>query len=378
MMVLKHRDRELLRFEWIAPQGVRIVSVNKSERKFLPLDMKGEFSEERLWSWLRRRIVPKNRYYIEAMLGRLGIAQKDTRSIIELCKGLSLNDVHWVVPEGFNGLWRDSNLYDNEFSPTLALMAFTGIGKTGLGDAASTSPEFTTNGMLAKCWRRRGGVPCLYKSGTEGAANLGFEPYSEFYASQIAAALDLPHVTYGLEKFKGRLCSTCPVFTSDKFGFIPAGALLSKEEALADPRFRNIFLFDALIFNTDRHLGNFGFLVDNDTNEIAGIAPLFDNGNGLFSLALDRPGSRYDDFSDLRQFTCRISPALYDGWLSFPGGVTAEMKARIARLKGFRFTRHKYYNLSAARLRRIEAFLQNRIEEILEFGTDANRFLTPH
>ena len=73
MMVLKHRDRELLRFEWVEPQGVRIVSVNKAERKFLPLDMKGEFSDERLWSWLRRRIVPKNRYYIEAMLGRLGI-----------------------------------------------------------------------------------------------------------------------------------------------------------------------------------------------------------------------------------------------------------------------------------------------------------------
>jgi hypothetical protein len=26
-MILKHRDKELLRFEWIEPQGVRIVSV---------------------------------------------------------------------------------------------------------------------------------------------------------------------------------------------------------------------------------------------------------------------------------------------------------------------------------------------------------------
>ena len=40
-MILKHRDRELLRFEWIEPQGVRIVSVNDAERKFLPLEMKG-------------------------------------------------------------------------------------------------------------------------------------------------------------------------------------------------------------------------------------------------------------------------------------------------------------------------------------------------
>jgi len=40
-MILKHRDRELLRFEWVEPQGVRVLSVNESERKFLPLEMKG-------------------------------------------------------------------------------------------------------------------------------------------------------------------------------------------------------------------------------------------------------------------------------------------------------------------------------------------------
>jgi len=37
-VILKHRDRELLRFEWIEPQGVRVVSVNDAERKFLPLE----------------------------------------------------------------------------------------------------------------------------------------------------------------------------------------------------------------------------------------------------------------------------------------------------------------------------------------------------
>ena len=40
-MILKHSDRELLRFEWIGPQGVHVVSVNESERKLLPLEMTG-------------------------------------------------------------------------------------------------------------------------------------------------------------------------------------------------------------------------------------------------------------------------------------------------------------------------------------------------
>ena len=79
-MTLKHRDRELLRFEWVEPQGVRVVSVNDAERKFLPLEMKGVASDETLWTWLTRRIVPKHRHYIQMMLGNLGIFHKIGRA----------------------------------------------------------------------------------------------------------------------------------------------------------------------------------------------------------------------------------------------------------------------------------------------------------
>ncbi len=375
-MILRHKDRELLRFDWIEPQGVRIVSVNDAERRFLPLEMKGSASDESLWSWLRRRTVPKHRHYIQSMLVRLGLSADDTKAIIEFCKGLSLTDVYWVVPEDFKGSWRDFNLYANPFSTVLAAMAFTGGASAGSGPRGglATSPEFTTNGMLAKCWRRKGDTVFLYKSGTEGAANLGFEPYSEFYAAQVASAMGLRHVEYGLAKFKGRLCSTCPLFTSERVGFVPAGALLSKDEAIADPRFRDIFLFDAIVLNTDRHLGNLGFWVANETNEIVGPAPIFDNGNSLFSLALYRPNSHYDDFADLRKFIARVSPALYDDWLSFPGGVTDEMKQKLTRLKGFHFSRHKYYNLPAARLKIIEDFIQRRIAEIVDTPCRPSRF----
>ena len=365
-----------MRFEWCEPHGVRIVSINDAERHFLPLELEGTATDESLWAWLRRRTVPKHRHYIQSMLGNLGLSAEDTRSIIGLCKGLSLTDVHWVVPDGFQGKWCDFNLYANPFSKLLAAMAFTGSAPASpLPADISTSPEFTTNGMLAKCWRRKNATISLFKSGTAGAVNLGFEPYSEFYAAQIAEAMGLPHVEYGLEKFKGRLCSTCPLFTSERIGFIPAGSLLSKDEAIADPRFRDIFLFDAIVLNTDRHLGNLGFLVDNGRNEIIGAAPIFDNGNSLFSTALHRPGIRHDDFSDLRRFIDRISPALYGGWLSFPGSVTEEMKARLRALKGFRFRRHRYYNLANDRLRSIEVFLQDRISKILEYGADADKFL---
>lgn len=374
-MILKHRDCEVLRFEWRDPFGVRIVSVSPSAKRFLPLEMKGEATDEALWAWLRHRTIPRNRRNVEVLLSELGLDAKDVRGIIGICRGLSLNDVHWVVEEDFKGTWAECNLYDNRFSETVARLAFNGSGSHPESREWTSSPELTTNGVLAKCWRRVGGEVVLYKSGSEGAANAGFEPYSEFYAAQLAKAMGLPHVEYGLAKFKGRLCSTCSLFTSEKYGYLPAGRLISKATALLDPRFANIFLFDALILNTDRHLGNFGYLVDNDTNRIVGPAPIFDNGYGLFSRALDRKGNADDEFDDLLKFATRIEPSLYRTWLGFPGGITGDMLKCLKRLRGFRFTRHHNYNLSSRRLSAIEDFLQKRIYEIVKYGEKADEFI---
>ena len=72
-MILKHRDKELLRFEWIEPQGVRIVSVNEANSLFLPLDFKGEVFDENLWKWLLRRVVPRNRRNVDTLMAATGL-----------------------------------------------------------------------------------------------------------------------------------------------------------------------------------------------------------------------------------------------------------------------------------------------------------------
>jgi hypothetical protein len=40
-MILKHRERELLRFEWIEPQGVRVVS-ESGQNRILQIEECGE------------------------------------------------------------------------------------------------------------------------------------------------------------------------------------------------------------------------------------------------------------------------------------------------------------------------------------------------
>ena len=53
------------------------------------------------------------------------------------------------------------------FNTNIASIAFTGYGSY-TRTLFKSSPEFTTNGMLAKSWRRIKNNIFLYKSGTEG------------------------------------------------------------------------------------------------------------------------------------------------------------------------------------------------------------------
>lgn len=159
---IRHFDTPLLRFfatEDSATPEITILWVNDAKKNFLPLDM--EPSGEGVSKWLRHRTIPKNRAYVHNLLSKCGLNLNRPMNIIRVSKGLSLNDCYWVVGEGFDGAFAKFNLYDNRFSRVLALIAFTGYGSNVRSSLASC-PEFSTNGMLPKCWRRKSGAIRLY------------------------------------------------------------------------------------------------------------------------------------------------------------------------------------------------------------------------
>ena len=174
---LRLYDDELLTFslhkEGLAGLKAEVLSVNEQLEALFPLDL--DVSDTGIVKWLSGRIIPKNRTFVGEILAQLGLTIDDTKGIIDVCKGLSLNDSYWIVPLGFDGGYADYNLYENRFSNVLANIAFTGYGSSVRSSFAS-SPEFTTNGMLPKCWRRIKGKVYLYKGATSGANNTGFEP----------------------------------------------------------------------------------------------------------------------------------------------------------------------------------------------------------
>ena len=372
---LRHFDTPLIRFtatEDSSMPEITILWVNEAEKRLLPLDL--SLTGDSIAKWLKSRTIPKNRAYVHNFLSKCNLNLNRPMNIIKVSKGLSLNDCYWVVEEGFSGTFEKYNLYDNRFSRVLALIAFTGYGSSVRSSLASC-PEFTTNGMLPKCWRRVAGEIKLYKGGTSGASNTGNEPYCEYYAAQIAKELGISAIDYGLSKWKGALCSTCVLFTSKEYAFLPVGKVVTSggmeavtsyyekmgaayAKALAD-----MLVLDAIICNTDRHFGNFGFLVDNRTNEIVAPAPLFDHGNSLFNFA-----GKDDLASDaaLTAYAQTLMPCLYDDFIGTAKAVlTAEHREGLRHLLNFRFKRHSHYNLPEERLDLLEKQVQKRARELL-------------
>ena len=374
--ILKQFDKPLVKFSATTDTSepeIQILWTDEENRKLFPLDM--TLTPEGLSRWLRHRTIPKNRAFVHDLLAKSGLNLNRPLGIIDVCKGLSLNDCYWVVKDGDETSFAQANLYDNRFSNILAGLAFTGYG-SNVRASLFSSPEFTTNGMLRKCWRRIGGKVYLYKGGTEGAANAGNEPYSEFYAAQVAAAMDIRAIPYGLSKWKGILCSTCELFTSKEYAYLPIGHLVSKGglEAVRayyeklGPEFVNalneMLVFDAVICNTDRHFGNFGVLVDNRTNTITSPAPLFDHGNSLFNFA---GTDAWADSAALEEYIETLYPSVYDDFLGTAKSVlTPELREKLRHLLTFHFKKHSRYNLPPKRLRMIEKQIQKRAGILLE------------
>lgn len=374
--ILKNKDMDVLKFEVVSnlrDPEVNIIWFNHDQKALLPLDLKA--NNDSLARWLKNRTIPKNRAFVNAFLAKCGLSINRPMDIISVSKGLSLNDCFWVVPEDFDGTFEENNLYDNPFNKILSYIAFTGTGSSARTSLHS-SPEFTTNGMLPKCWRRLKGKVMLFKGGTTGAANTGNEPYSEFYAAQIAKQMGLNHVPYTLGKWKGIICSVCELFTSKEYSYIPVGrfvtsggfeAVIEYYRNLGD-RFYNEFVdmivFDAVVCNTDRHYGNFGFLVDNETNQIAAPAPLFDHGNALFNLA---GMACWMDEKELEEYIAALQPAVYDDFIGTAKELMGErQREQLRHLLTFQINPHHTYNLPARRRKLIEKQIQKRARQLLD------------
>ena len=225
--VLRLYDDPLLRFDASYGEGLLAGKIeahvrwfDESKRALLPFPLAPEPDNAKLTTWLERRTIPKNREFATQVLAQAGLSIADTLGIIDLCKGLSVNDSFWAERDGENLKFADINLYDNPLDETLAIVAYTGYTSSEK-HAIGLSSEWTTDGQFPKAWRHTERGLELWKAGSEWYANAGLEPYSEYLASQLARRLGVNAVDYRIARWKGKLASVCGSMNSKDVSFVP-------------------------------------------------------------------------------------------------------------------------------------------------------------
>ena len=330
-----------------------------------PIGLSGEVGAAELAAYLERRKAPKHRQHIQELLRRFDC--EDLGGFLRVTHALSLNDTIWVKESGAPLAWAEVSLYENEFDQLISEAAFDGtVSSTEL---SSTSPEFGTDGYFAKCWVREEGGVFLCKS---GSALREIEPLSEYLAYQLAQVICPSAVPYDLDFHHGKLVSKCPLFTDERVGLSKAARvfggtektipeLLAYFESIGSgDDFRRMCVLDAIILNPDRHYGNFGVLFDNDTMQILGMAPVFDNNRALLPELDDRQLLEPDWYID--RCTSKLGR---DFMTNARGLLTDDIRADLKNLAGFRFSQHPEISASQPRLDALSAIVQRRIRAII-------------
>lgn len=298
---LKNKNIPLINFSFQAQltengwiEKFEILWVNEEKKQMLPIwfDLK---DENVIKKFVKSRKIPNNRKYKQQLIEVM--KDENLMSYVDKTFALSLNDSFWIVPIEFeNYKWENYNLYENDFNEIIGLIAFEGGSYKSEGFLMT--PEYTTEGMLEKRWIRENEKIYLIK----GSSNIsydyylqsdygGIEPYLEFYTRQVAKFFEFESIEYEILEYRKKLVSKCEIFTNEKFGYIPMYKLVRDEkeylkkaiQIYGKENFQDLMIFDVIIGNTDRHFGNFGVIVNNDTNEIVKIAPVFDNGHSFLN-----------------------------------------------------------------------------------------------
>lgn len=182
------------------------------------------------------------------------------------------------------------------------------------------------------------------KRGSEGGANAGLEPYSEMYASQLAAVFCPDSVPYDVVNYHEKKASKCPLFTNEQYGFAPIYKCIGVEAGIAqtlqyfssigsENAFRRMLVLDALIVNTDRHKGNYGILFQTDTLQPIKMAPVFDHNQSLLPYAME------DDFRDLDSYLSEKIPRIGTDFSETAAMVmTPDIRSDLRNLQDFEFS----------------------------------------
>ena len=239
--------------------------------------------------WCASRVLTPDRKYAKQILNAIGAGQGSTdreRARISLTyRCVTLTDVFWVKRTDEDISFSQVNLYEHPLSDAFVDVSLFGKAPTvqnsmllkPLDSAADTS----TLGTVPKAWVRRDDVLYLLKDGCERDVK------AELLASKIARCFSVDQVFYESAFYQGTLVTKSRLFTSIRYGIAPMEYVdlyaLNHDtnrqalvEAIDPYGYHMMNIVDYLVGNTDRHWGNWGFMIDHRTNLPVKLHPLMD------------------------------------------------------------------------------------------------------
>ena len=335
---------------------------------------------ENIDSWVADRSSAKHRAHVNKILEMCG--GKTKSGFIALTHCLSLTDTLWVKSNQENVTWKQVNLYENNFDEVISKLSFDGNGLFGI-QMSTTSPELTTDGAYDKCWLNEKDGIHLIKTGSDGARNTGLEPYGEVLASQVFDKL-CKSVTYSLRRFDGKVVSDCKLFTNQDYGYRPI-ALFYKEKLTlpklleiyrdfnSEDAFRRMIIADCITLNCDRHFGNFGFLVNNQTFERTVLNPCFDFNMAFVPFAeegIDFGTSPDGTKLDFDEYLANRGPVIGSDYVAPAKAIlTPEIKKCVEEIRETTLTVPCDEKFTEHRLEQMNMIKNVQCERILGFDT---------
>ena len=224
---------------------------------------------------------------------------KERLKITFACKGLTMCDNFWIKSQGDDRIrFADVNLRKTPLSEASYKIAI--LGKHISATAKELRPDLSTHGMYPKYWHRENGTVYIWKT-DRTSSNINTK--AELQVSDILQAIGAKAVKYQEVYRDGKTFAVAKCIATDEYALVSALSIRDwcvhtdrsfseyiQTEWLTD--FANMCVVDYVLANTDRHIDNWGFLVENRTNRIAEFAPLYDHNQALLA---DEIGTELDE-----------------------------------------------------------------------------------
>lgn len=238
--------------------------------------------------WITHRALPLSRKNSDKIYKVLKLSRDNQEiDLMYLTHSLSINDNYWIVDESELGKiqYEEISLFRNSLNRAMYLVALRGDDGFTISNK-EISAEYTGQGTFPKCFIRETDGVYLYKSGTP------IEIRNEIYAGYIAELLGAKTVHYDYAKIENIECTKSKIYTNENINWETAFIISefmndyghtpqSFAETQLTKEYSNMVILDAIILNDDRHMKNWAFETNADTNQIMGLAPNFDYNNAF-------------------------------------------------------------------------------------------------